>query len=533
LAQTGTGKTAAFGLPLIQQIDISSKKTQVLVLSPTRELCLQIVSDLRLYSRYVSGLNIVAVYGGADIERQIAALNRGAHIIVATPGRMNDLLNRRGKIDLSYLRNLVLDEADEMLNMGFKEELDAILDKTPPRRRTLLFSATMPDEVLKISKNYMESPIEITIGGKNQGAENVEHFCYLVHARDRYLALKRIVDYNPEIYGIVFCRTRRETKEIAAKLIEDGYNADALHGDLSQSQRESSMQKFRVKNLQILVATDVAARGIDVKDLTHIINYNLPDDLPVYIHRSGRTGRAGKTGVSIAIANLKEKYKIKSLETILKKQFTYKAVPSGEEICAKQLLSLVDKLTKIEVNHKEIDKFLPAINEKLEWLSREDIIKHFVSLEFNRFLDYYKDAKDLSTPEHGRRDRGRDKGGRSDGRDERKREMKYQRFRINLGHKDGVVPLDLISLINRCTHHRRIEIGKIDLQKSFSFVDVDNTYADLALKSLKDVEFNGKVVVFEIAHDAAPRSGPKRGARDWRDNKKRKGYSGNKSRKKY
>jgi ATP-dependent RNA helicase DeaD len=518
LAQTGTGKTAAFGLPLIQRCHPEVRSPQALILAPTRELCLQIAGDLKDFARYLSDIHIVAVYGGADIGRQISALKRGAHIIVATPGRMNDLLNKRKKIDLSELHTVVLDEADEMLNMGFKEELDAILEQTPPSKNTLLFSATMPKEVLDISQHYMHEPLEITVGTRNAGAENVEHLCYAVHSRDRYLALKRLVDYHPEIYGIIFCRTRQETKEVAEKLIHDGYNVDALHGDLSQAQRETIMNKFRIKHLQLLVATDVAARGLDVKDLTHIINYNLPDEDAIYTHRSGRTGRAGQTGVSIAIVNLREKYKIKAIERKIKKQFTWKTVPRGRDICEKQLLHLVDKMETIEVDHKEIDPFLPKVYEKLEWLSREELIKHFVSLEFNRFLDYYRDAKDLNEPEEPKRRKKERKGRESSGRrsDSRVVEQGFTRFHINLGHKDSLNPRALIGLINRCTRKRNIEIGRIELQKTFSFFDADRNYTHTILAGFKNVEYHGRQVVVKVAKenkdswDAAPKSGKKR-----------------------
>ena len=508
LAQTGTGKTAAFGLPLIQRCDPDVRKPQALVLAPTRELCLQIARDIKNFARFLPNIDVVAVYGGADMDRQIRALKKGAHIIVATPGRMNDLLNKRKKIDLSALHTAVLDEADEMLNMGFKEELDAILEKTPAEKKTLLFSATMPKEVQRIAKNYMHEPREITVGTRNAGAENVEHLCYAVHSKDRYLALKRLVDYHPEIYGIVFCRTRIETKEVAEKLIQDGYNADAIHGDLSQAQREMVMNKFRIKHLQLLVATDVAARGLDVKDLTHIINYNLPDDDDIYTHRSGRTGRAGQTGVSIAIVNLREKYKIRLIEKKLKKQFTWKSVPPGRDICEKQLLSLVDKLETIEIDHKEIDPFLPAVYEKLEWLSREELIKHFVSLEFNRFLDYYRDAKDLNEPvERKRQKKDKRQRGDSGGSDRRSSgssrgvEQGFTRFHINLGHKDSVRPRDLIGLINRCTRKRNIEIGRIELMKTFSFFDADKEYTHLILSGFRDVEYNGRPVTVQIAQE--------------------------------
>ncbi len=503
LAQTGTGKTAAFGLPLIQFADPDTITPQALILAPTRELCLQIAGDLKNFAKYRPGVHIVAVYGGADIDRQIRALKKGAQIIVATPGRMNDLLNKRKKIDLSELHTAVLDEADEMLDMGFKEELDAILDQTPSSKRTLLFSATMPKEVLRISKHYMHEPLEITVGPRNAGAENVEHLCYPVRSRDRYLALKRITDYYPDIYGIIFCRTRQETKDVAEKLIQDGYNADALHGDLSQAQRETIMQKFRIKHLQMLVATDVAARGLDVKDISHIINYNLPDSDDIYTHRSGRTGRAGKTGISIAIVNLKEKYRIKRIEKIVQKKFTLKLVPNGKEICEKQLFNLVDKMETIEVDHKEIDKFLPVVYEKLEWLSREELIKHFVSLEFNRFLDYYKGAKDLNAPDEKDTRKTRKKDGTSRKRaDSQFVEKGFTRFHINLGHKDSLTPRDLIGLINRCTRKRNIEIGRIELMKTFSFFDADQRFAFEILSSFKGIEYKGREVIVKISQES-------------------------------
>ncbi|RQW06599.1 DEAD/DEAH box helicase, partial [candidate division KSB1 bacterium] len=513
LAQTGTGKTAAFGLPIIQRVESAQKTPQSLILAPTRELCLQIARDLKNFAKYLPDIHIVAVYGGADIDRQCRALRKGAQIIVATPGRMNDLLNKRKVVRLDDIHTVVLDEADEMLDMGFKEELDAILEQAPSSKKTLLFSATMPADVLAISKHYMRDPQEITVGPRNAGAENVEHFCYPVHSKDRYLALKRIVDVHPDIYGIIFCRTRQETKDIADKLMQDGYNADALHGDLSQAQRETVMHKFRIKHLQMLVATDVAARGLDVKDITHIINYNLPDENEAYIHRSGRTGRAGQEGTSIAIVNLKEKYKIKHIEAKLKKKFTTKTVPSGDEVCEKQLLYLVDKLEKIEVDHKAIDKFLPAVYEKLEWLSREELIKHFVSLEFNRFLDYYKDVKDLNPPQESE-DRGSRKKDKADRRGDRRSdrgdkrienrvaEKGFTRFFINLGFKDSLTPRDLIGLINRCTRKRNIDIGRIDLMKSFSFFEVEERHTHTILAGFRGIEYNRREVVVEIAQES-------------------------------
>ncbi|RLD83641.1 MAG: ATP-dependent helicase, partial [Bacteroidetes bacterium] len=394
-AQTGTGKTAAFGLPIIHQIDTKSKNVQAIILSPTRELCVQIAQDITNYAKYTKGLNVVAVYGGTSIDTQIRSLKKGAQIVVGTPGRTLDLIKRK-KLKLSTVEYLVLDEADEMLTMGFKDDLDAILEGTPAEKQTLLFSATMPKEIANIAKKYMKDSVEISAGKKNIGAENVNHIYYMVNARDRYLALKRIADINPKIYGIVFCRTRRETKEVAEKLMGDGYNADALHGDLSQAQRDYVMSRFRTKKLQLLVATDVAARGLDVTDLTHIINYNLPDDLEVYIHRSGRTGRAGKKGISISIIHSRETGKIRMIQKKVGKTFEHIPVPSGKEICGKQLYNLIDKVEKIEVDESQIEQFLPEIYKKLDWLSREELIKHFVSAEFNRFLAYYKNAPDLN-----------------------------------------------------------------------------------------------------------------------------------------
>lgn len=508
LAQTGTGKTAAFGLPLIQSIDTNTIKTQALILAPTRELCLQIASDLKKYAKYVDRLNIVTVYGGADMSRQIRAIKTGAHIIVATPGRMNDLLNRRKLIDLSVVKTVVLDEADEMLSMGFKEELDAILDKTPASKSTLLFSATMPEEVVKLSKKYLNRPIEISAGQRNSGAENVKHVCYSVHEKNRYLALKRVVDFNPNIYGIIFCRTREETKEVAQKLIRDGYNVDALHGDLSQAQRESVMHKFRMKNLHLLTATDVAARGIDVKELTHIINYNLPDEAIGYIHRSGRTGRAGNTGISIAIINLKEKHKIKQIEKKLNKKFDHQSVPAGKEICENQLYNFIERLEETEVDHTEIERFLPVVYEKLAGLSREELIKHFVAMEFNRFLDYYKSAPDLTTPDESesgnttfREKRSNKRNGRnSNGSRKQGTEEGFTRFYINLGQKDRLTPPDLIGLVNRSTRQRNVDVGKINIMRTFSFFEVDEFYTDAVLAGFKNIDFNKRKAVVEITN---------------------------------
>jgi len=500
-AQTGTGKTGAFGLPLIQRTDIANKSVQVLILSPTRELCRQIASDLKKYAKYVKGLRIVSVYGGADISRQMKQIEKGAHIIVATPGRMDDLLNRRNKIDLSKLRYLVLDEADEMLSMGFKDELDAILDRTPGSKTTLLFSATMPAGINNIIRNYLVDPIEVSTGERNSGAENVEHIRYSVHEKNRYEALKRIVDFNPDIYGIIFCRTREETKTVAKKLVDDGYSVDALHGDLSQIQRENVMYKFRTGHIQILTATDVAARGLDIKELTHIINYNLPDEPILYIHRSGRTGRAGRKGISIAITNLKEKQKVARIEKLLRKKFELNDVPGGDAICERQLYHIVDKLEKIDVNHHEIDRFLPGIYERLSGLDRDTLIKHFVALEFNRFLDYYSRNEDLEVPVL-RKEKRQSSSARTRKSGKRKvlhaAEPGFSRFYMNLGQKHKLTPPDLIGLVIQGTRRKNIDIGKIDILKNFSFFEVDELHTNYVIKGFKKMEFNGVQVNVEL-----------------------------------
>ena len=513
LAQTGTGKTAAFGLPIIEQIDIRNKSVQALILSPTRELCIQISKDMKNYAKYIQDLKVVPVYGGASIDTQIRALKKGVHIIVATPGRMLDLINRK-VAKIGNVKTVVLDEADEMLNMGFRDDLDSILEKTPKIKRTLLFSATMPKEVARIAKNYMNSPVEITIGTQNAGAENIRHIYYQVHAHNRYLALKRIADINPDIYGIVFCRTRRETKDVADKLIKDGYNADAIHGDLSQSQRDHVMKRFREKTLQMLVATDVAARGIDVNDISHIINYNLPEDNEVYTHRSGRTGRAGKSGISIAIVNYREKSKIPQIEKNIRKNFERLPVPNGAEICQKQLFKLIGRMEKVEVDEAQIAPFMDTVNKKLEWLSKEQIIKHFVSLEFNRFLEYYKNAPDLNEKAEDKRDK-RDKRDTRDTRDTRDRrngrshsdrhdrrgKNGYTRFFINIGKKDGVIPVNIIGMINDNTKDRDINIGTIDIKDSFSFFEVGEKYTSKILTSFNDSKFKGRRVRVDVAEE--------------------------------
>ena len=437
LAQTGTGKTAAFGLPMIQNCSLDNNEIQGLILSPTRELCIQIAKDLVNFTKYYKGFQVTAVYGGSSIEVQIKELKRGAKLVVGTPGRTLDLIKRK-KLNVSSIRTLVLDEADEMLNMGFKEDLNAILEKTPKEKQTLLFSATMPEEIKRISKKYLTDPIEISTGVKNNAAENVRHVYYEVHARDRYEALKRIADINPKIYGIVFCRTRRETKEIADKLIQDGYNADALHGDLSQAQRDSVMNKFRKKHLQLLVATDVAARGLDVNDLTHVINFNLPDENEVYVHRSGRTGRAGKSGISLSILHMREKHKLRAVEKIVGRSFEKQQVPTGKEICAKQLYNLVDKVENVEIDDSQIAPFMDVIYKKLEWLDREELIKKFVSVEFNRFLAYYRGAKDLNSfeKEKDRPKKKKERKSRQDGVPEKG----FTRFFINVGSSSNLNP---------------------------------------------------------------------------------------------
>jgi len=500
LAQTGTGKTAAFGLPIIQGINTSNRVPQALILCPTRELCLQIAGDLNDYSKYIDGLKILPVYGGSSIESQIRSLKNGVHIIVATPGRLLDLMERK-TVKLATVRNVIMDEADEMLNMGFTDSINAILAEVPKDRNTLLFSATMSPDIARISKNYLNNAKEITIGTKNEGSKNVKHIYFTVHAKDKYLALKRIADYNPQIYGIVFCRTRKETQEIADKLIQDGYNADSLHGELSQQQRDAVMQKFRVRNLQILVATDVAARGLDVDDLTHVINYGLPDDTESYTHRSGRTGRAGKTGTSISIINLREKGKMREIERIIGKKFIVGEMPTGKQICEKQLIKVIDDIEKVKVNEEEISDFMPAIYRKLEWLEKEDIIKRMVSLEFNRFLEYYRDAEDIQSPvsdgrgERGSRVRGNDEGR---GRGARQAEPGFTRMFINAGKVDNFYPNQLIELINK-NMKRRVQIGKIDLLKSFSFFEIEDAQVKPLISALNKTTLNGRKVSVEVA----------------------------------
>ena len=494
LAQTGTGKTAAFGLPLIQKTVVEENYPQSLVLCPTRELCLQIAGDLNDYSKYVDGLKVLPVYGGSSIESQIRSLKKGVHIIVATPGRLLDLMKRK-TVSLSTITNVVMDEADEMLNMGFSEDINAILADVPQERNTLLFSATMSDEITKIAKNYLHDAKEITIGRRNEGTANVKHIVYMVHAKDKYETLKRIVDYNPKIYGIIFCRTKIETQEIADKLMQEGYNADSLHGDLSQAQRDLVMQKFRIRNLQLLVATDVAARGLDVDDLTHIINYGLPDDTESYTHRSGRTGRAGKTGTSVAIINLKEKNKVKAIEKAIGKQFEKGEIPTAWQICKKQLFKVIDDLEKVKVNEEEINEFMPEIYRKLDWLDKEDLIKRVVSHEFNRFFEYYRDRDEIETVSDSKK--GRD---REEKKGPRKAEAGYTRMHINLGKIDHFNLRGLMAMLNDNTR-RRVDVGRVDLMKKFSFFEVEEKETENVLKAFRGLTWNGRNVVVEIAQE--------------------------------
>ena len=517
LAQTGTGKTAAFGLPLIQKIDVKQRVPQALILCPTRELCLQIAGDLTDYSKYITDLKILPVYGGSSIESQIRSLKQGVHIIVATPGRLIDLMERK-VAHLETIKDVVMDEADEMLNMGFTDSINAILEKVPQDRNTLMFSATMSPDIARIAKTYLHDAKEITIGTKNEGSKNVNHIAYIVHAKDKYAALKRVVDFYPQIYGIIFCRTRKETQEIADKLIQDGYNADSLHGELSQAQRDLVMQKFRQRHLQLLVATDVAARGLDVNDLTHVINYGLPDDTESYTHRSGRTGRAGKTGISIAIVNLREKGRMREIERIINKKFTIGSLPSGKEICEQQLIKVIDDIEKVKVNEEEIESFLPGIYRKLEWLSKEDLVKRVVSMEFNRFLEYYRNAPEIEEPKAGGDKRGDSKDRKSRGSDRqktaRKAEEGYERLFLNMGKTDGFYANQIIELINRNLKKERIQIGRIDLMQNFSFFEVAEEQAPMVIKALNKASVNGRKVSVEVAGEnngKSDKGGKKRG----------------------
>ena len=512
LAQTGTGKTAAYGIPVLQKVDPTQKEPQALILSPTRELCLQIADDLSDFSKYIDGLHVAAVYGGASIEMQSRQLRKGAQIIVATPGRLIDLM-KRGVAKLDTVNNVVLDEADEMLNMGFSESINAIFEGVPSDRNTLLFSATMSREIEKIAKSYLHDYKEIVVGSRNEGAEKVNHIYYMVHAKDKYLALKRIVDYYPSIFAIIFCRTKVETQEIADKLIRDGYNAEALHGDLSQQQRDLTMQKFRQHNVQFLVATDVAARGLDVDDLTHVINYGLPDDIESYTHRSGRTGRAGKKGTSISIIHTRERYKVKAIEKIIQKEFVDGTLPAAKDICSKQLYKVMDQILKVDVNEEEIEPFLKDIYRHFEYIDKEDIIKKIISMTFNRFLEYYANAPEIEKPSGKRSDREGERGSRSS-RGERTRkaprtpEAGYKRLFINLGKDDGFYPGEVMQFINKNVHGRQ-EVGHIDLLGKFSYIEVPEKDANKVMKALNGTTYKKR----EVRCNDAEEGGHGRGGR--------------------
>ena len=515
LAQTGTGKTAAFGLPLLQRIDPDSDATQALVIAPTRELCLQIAGDLADFSKYLDGVRIIPVYGGSSIESQIKAIKKGAQVIVATPGRLIDLI-KRGVVKLADVSTVILDEADEMLNMGFIDDINEILSHVPEDRKMLMFSATMPKEIAGIARKFMKDPVEFVAGNKNEGSKNVKHVYYMVKAHDKYLALKRVADNNPDIYGIVFCRTKRETQEIADKLIADGYNADCLHGDLSQAQRDLAMKKFRDHVTQLLVATDVAARGLDVDDLTHVINYGLPDDVAVYTHRSGRTGRANKTGVSVAIIHSRERSKLREIEKRIGKTFEYKKVPTPDHIIEKQIYHLADRIERVEVNDEQIQKFMPGVRKKLEWLSEEDLLKRVLSLEFNRLLDYYRDMPDIDLNADAKKERSesgdrrdrksgrgerRGDGGERRNKDRRTAEDGYERLMVNIGKAAGFFPGNLMELINRSVVGSKPEIGRIDLLPEYTLFDVRKKDARKVVDALRNADFFGRKVRAEFATD--------------------------------
>ncbi|MFZ9027515.1 MAG: DEAD/DEAH box helicase [Crocinitomicaceae bacterium] len=517
LAQTGTGKTAAFGLPLVSKVEEGRKKPQGLVICPTRELCLQISKDIENFSKFVD-VNTVAVYGGADIKRQIQDIKKGAQIIVATPGRLVDLTKRKA-INLREIDWVVLDEADEMLNMGFKEELDHILDETPLERNVWLFSATMPKEVAQIAKNYMEEPLEVSIGHKNQTNENIEHIYFTVADRDRYSAVKRLIDFNPNIYGLIFCRTRRETALVAEKLAKEGYSAEPLHGDLSQAQRDNVMRRFRTQAIQILVATDVAARGIDVDDITHVINYNLPDEIENYTHRSGRTARAGKHGESMVLVTPRESYKIKAIEKKIRTSFTKGSIPNAKEICEIQLMKLVDNVITTEVKEDDIAEFLPLVMKEFDGFSKEEVIKKFVSTEFNRFIEYYERASDLNAKEGKGRDRDRgDKKDRGSRNDENK-----TRFFVNLGKRDGLNPGGLLRVVCDSTGLKSDKVGRIDILSSFSFFEADNELANDIIKKVNGVDYEGHTVSVEITKKKKSGGGNRGGERRRFENKSRGG----------
>lgn len=499
LAQTGTGKTAAFGLPLLQLIDSSRREPQALVLAPTRELCLQIAGDLADFSKYMPDVEVLPVYGGSSIESQIRALRAGVQIIVATPGRLIDLIGR-GVVSLAGVHTVVLDEADEMLNMGFVDSINDILDHVPDNRKLLLFSATMPAEVARIAKRYMREPKEIVVGTRNEGAANVHHIYYMVPARDKYATLKRVADYNPDIYAIIFCRTRRDTQEVADALIHDGYNADALHGDLSQQQRDLTMRKFRDRVTRLLVATDVAARGLDVDDLTHVINYGLPEDTAVYTHRSGRTGRAGKRGISVAIIHSREKGRLREIERIIGKTFEHKDVPTPDRIIEKQLYSLADRIERVAVNDEEIDKYVAGVEKKLSWLTTHDLVKRVLSLEFNRLLDYYKDAPAIENiSDKPERKKKHEAPAEPRDKDRRTAERGMARIYVNAGKNDGFYAGNLIDLLNHTVQGQRVDVGRIDLMPGYSLFDVRKADAARVVGALKGADFLGKRLYSEIA----------------------------------
>ena len=514
-AQTGTGKTAAFGLPSIHLTDIEDRRTQTLVLCPTRELCIQITRDLGNFSKYINGMNILAVYGGASIQSQIKSLKKGAQIVIGTPGRTKDLIKRK-KLDISHVARVILDEADEMLTMGFKEDLEMILAQTPQKKQTLLFSATMSKRVVEITKSYMNNPLEIAAARMNIAADNVQHIYYMVNAKDRYEVIKRIIDINPGIYGIVFCRTRRETKEVANKLMHDGYNADTLNGDLSQVQRDDVMGRFRNRQLQILVATDVAARGLDVDDLSHVINFNLPDDDEIYVHRSGRTGRAGKKGISIIIIHTREIRKIREIEKKSSITFIRETVPSGLDICKKRLYTLIDKVENVKVDEQQIGQFMPDIYKKLEWLEREELVKHFVSTEFNRYLSYYKNARDIniSGESMGGERSKREKQSRGDRRD-----TSFAGFYVNVGFQHKLNPGRLIGLINKCLRSSDAVIGKIEVMKTFSFFEIDNKWESKLFVGFKGKKFEGIPLLVEGDKGSPRGERGSKGKSKYRDNK--------------
>ena len=523
LAQTGTGKTAAFGIPVLQRIDTSRKETQALILSPTRELCLQIADDLRDFSKYMDGVHIEAVYGGASIEQQIRSLRKGVQIIVATPGRLIDLMNR-GVAKLDDVYNVVLDEADEMLNMGFSESIDAILEGVPSERNTLLFSATMSRDIERIAKGYLHDYKEIVVGSRNEGAEHVNHIYYMVNAKDKYLALKRLVDFYPRIFAIIFCRTKLETQEVADKLIRDGYNAESLHGDLSQQQRDLTMQKFRQHTVQLLVATDVAARGLDVDDLTHVINYGLPDDIENYTHRSGRTGRAGKKGTSLSIVHSREKHKIRNIEKEIGKAFEEGKIPSAEEICKKQLYKVMDQIVKADVDEEQIAPFMQDISRYFEYVDKEDLIKKIVSMEFGKFLAYYADAPEIQTVgsknEDGRRKKEEGRGKRGEKSSSRKAEAGYRKLFINLGKKDGFYPGELMQFLNKNVRGH-VEVGHIDLLQTMSYFEVPEDDADRVMKYVDGQQYKGRDVRCNDADEPreARASRPSRGNKSSRDSR--------------